>query len=332
MNVLAIADLFVPAHVMRGALVELAPSRLDVIDWPNRDAEQLHHRVRRIEQLGPAAEEPPDAAWELAADADLIVTHMAPIPAELIRRAARLSMIGVCRAGVENVDCAEAERRGVTVYNVPGRNAVAVAEFTIGLILAECRNIGRAHASLAAGGWRKHFSNEQQDTELSGKTIGLVGFGLVGQSVAERLHAFGIKLLVHDPYQPAPRIERCLGQAVSLEELLRESDVVSLHARLPAGQPPLIGAQELSWMKPAAYLINTARAHLVDAGALVEALRQGRIAGAAIDVFEREPLAPDDALRGLDNVTLTPHLAGSTREAFHNSVRMLVDRIKQHGQ
>ena len=206
---------------------------------------------------------------------------------------------------------------------------MAVAEFTVGLILAERRNIARAHLSLVTGGWRKNFATDGQFTELAGKTVGLIGFGAVGQTVADRLGPFGVHLVVHDPFQSSEVVKRHGGRAAPLDELLRCADVVSLHARREPDEPPLIGARELALMKPTACLINTARAHLVDMDALVQVLQERRIAGAAIDVFEQEPLPEDSPLRRLDNITLTPHLAGSTLEAFHQSPRLLAERIRQ---
>src|SRR5262245_57126545 len=285
-KVLAICDLFVPAYCMADALSLLNPTHLEVIEWPARDEAELHHRVRQIEQFGPGAHAPPDAVWKYAREAELIVTHMCPLGADLIEQAVHLRMVGVCRAGTENVDTQAVQARSIRLYQVPGRNAVAVAEFTVGLILAQRRNIARAHLSLVTGGWRKTFVNDGQFTELAGKTIGLVGFGAVGQMVAARLAPFGVQLVVHDPFQSGPVIERQGGRALPLPELLRSSDVVSLHTRRSPQEPPLIGAPELALMKPTAILINTARAHLVDVEALVHVLQHRRIAGAALDVFE----------------------------------------------
>ena len=328
MRTLAIADLFLPSQVLRDALGALAPSAIHIIEWPTRDKSDLHHRVRRIERDGPEIEAPPDAIWPHVEHAELIVTHMCPIAAAVIERAANLTMIGVCRAGTETIATAAAEARGIRVINVPGRNARAVAEFAVGLMISERRNIARAHHAIVNGRWRKDFPNTDQDTELSDKTIGLIGFGAIGQLVALHLQSFGVNLLVHDPFQPENIIQQHGGRHVTLDELLQQSDVISLHARGDESQPPLIGARELSKMKPTSYLINTARAYLIDHDALVCALQQHQIAGAALDVFEHEPIPADSPFRQLDNVTLTPHLAGSTREAYHRCPYLLVDMIK----
>ena len=327
MNVLAICDMSVPADLMRDALARLGPRRLDVVEWACANRRELHRRARRIERLGPDCEKPPDAIWPLVPQAELIVTHMCPIGTDLIRRATKLRMIGVCRAGTENIASKLASQRQIGVHNVTGRNAVAVAELTVGLILAECRNIARAHQSLATGGWRTGFVNSDQPGELAGKTVGLVGFGQIGKLVGRRLAAFDVRVLVQDPLLPHRVIQNAGATPVSLDRLLAESDFVSLHARYEPGPPPLVGTGELALMKPTAYLINTARAYLVDMDGLIDALSGHRIAGAALDVYDEEPLPADAALRRLDNVTLTPHLAGTTTEAFQRSGHLLVDRI-----
>ena len=329
MKILAIADLFVPDDVMRDALDRLRPEKLNVVHWHNRDRSQLHQRVRMVEQQGADVEPPPDDVWQFAAEADLIVTHLCPVGSDLIQRATNLRMIGVCRAGIDTIACQEAEARGIPIYNVPGRNAVAVAEFTVGLILAERRNISRAHQAIAAGQWRKEFVNVEQDTELAGKVVGLVGFGAIGQLVAKRLSGFDVDLIVHDPFQSKQTVQPYGGRLVDLDALLQEADVVSLHVRRDESEPPLIGSRELELMKPTSQLINTSRAYLIDHQALEDALQNRNIGGAALDVFAHEPIAADSPLRRLDNVTLTPHLAGSTREAFHRSPFLLVDVIQQ---
>lgn len=329
MKILAIADLFVNAEVMREALAQLQPEELDVVEWQNRDRSQLHQRVRRVEQHGPDAEPPPEQIWRFAEQADLIVAHLCPVGTELIERAAHLRMIGLCRGGTDTVACQAAQTRGIPICYVPGRNAVAVAEFTIGLMLTERRNIARAHHAIAEGQWRKEFANVEQDTELRDKVVGIVGFGEIGQLVAERLAGFGVDPVVYDPFQSPPTVKQRGGRLTSLDELLEQADVVTLHVRRDEHEPPLIGARELAIMKPASYLINTSRACLVDHDALIDALQNQRLGGAALDVFDHEPIAVDSPLRHLDNVTLTPHLAGSTREAFHRSPFLLVDVIKQ---
>jgi D-3-phosphoglycerate dehydrogenase len=196
----------------------------------------------------------------------------------------------------------------------------------MGMILSEIRNIARAHACLRAGQWRRSFPNSDAIPELCGKTVGLVGYGAVGRLVAGYLQAFGSRIIAFDPYcqgDPAP------AELVDLPTLMRESDVISIHARLTAETQHLVGERELRLMKPTAVLVNTARSGLVDEQALVRALQEKRLMGAALDVFDVEPLPPDHPLLTLDNVTIAPHLAGSTIDAFRNSPRMMAEHLRR---
>jgi D-3-phosphoglycerate dehydrogenase len=184
--------------------------------------------------------------------------------------------------------------------------------------------MARSHCALQSGVWINRQLNPFSCFELAGKTLGLVGFGAVARLVARRLAGFDVRALAYDPLVSDSEVRHGGAEPAPLDELLRQSDVVSLHARLLPETEGLIGRSELALMKPTAYLVNTARAGLIDEGALVEALQQRRIAGAALDVFWREPLPADDPLLGLDNVTLTTHLAGTTLEALHNSIDLVI--------
>jgi D-3-phosphoglycerate dehydrogenase len=229
----------------------------------------------------------------------------------------------VARGGVENIAVDAASQRGIVVLHIVGRHASAVAEFSLGLMLAEMRHIARAHSAIQRGLWYREAIDANECFELSSKTIGLVGFGAVAQVLAKRLAGFDVRVLAYDPYIQANDIRRAGAEPVDLETLLREADVVSLHARLSPETRGMIGQRELVLMKPTAYLINTARAGLIDEAALVTALRARRIKGAALDVFEQEPLTVDHPLCHLDNVTLTAHQAGSTHDALTNSARLV---------
>jgi D-3-phosphoglycerate dehydrogenase len=194
----------------------------------------------------------------------------------------------------------------------------------MGMILAETRNIARSHAQLKRNVWQRSFPNSGAIPELRGKTVGLVGYGAVGQLVCNYLQAFGSDVIAFDPYftgDPSP------AKLVTLDTLMETSDIVSIHARLTDESYHLIGERELALMKPRAVLVNTARSGLVDEKALIEVLRAGRIFGAALDVFDEEPLPPDHPFIELENVTITAHLAGSTKDAFDNSVRLIAGHI-----
>jgi D-3-phosphoglycerate dehydrogenase len=194
------------------------------------------------------------------------------------------------------------------------------------MILGEVRNIARAHHCLKSGQWRRSFPNSDAIPELCDKTVGLVGYGAVGQLLAGYLQAFGCRVIAYDPYFHG---DSSPAKLVDLDALLRQSDVVSLHARLTAETRHLIGDAQLRLMKPGAILVNTARSGLLDEEALVAALAERRIMGAALDVFDTEPLPPGHPLMKLDNVTITPHLAGSTIDAFRNSPKLMAAHLRR---
>ncbi len=289
-------------------------------DWES-DPQRLQHRRLLVEQDGPGVEGVPDLFAEHA-DAEIVLGLFCPLSAAGMDALADLRVVGVARAGLENVDVEAATERGIAVLHIRGRNAEAVSDFAAGLILAAARNIARAHAAILAGGWPKSFANSAHLPELSGRTLGIVGYGLIGRLLARKMSGFAMRRIAYDPFaQPGAGED---VELVTLPELLESSDFVSLHARLDAGNHHLIGAPELELMQPTAYLVNTARAGLVDAEALTAALRERRIAGAALDVFDTEPLQPDNPLLELDNVTLTSHIAGTTTDALTRSPQLLV--------
>jgi D-3-phosphoglycerate dehydrogenase len=326
MRLLAISDAYIPAKFMEHGLARLAPLgvEVEVRRWEHETLVELQQANLAIENGGPEAVVLPGEVTAGLAGVAIVVVQFAPVSRALIEACADLKLIAVLRGGTENVDVEFATRRGIAVMNTPGRNARAVAECAMGLILGEIRNLARAHAFLKNGQWRRSFPNSDAIPELYEKTVGLVGYGAVGRLVAGYLAAFGSRIVAYDPFvrgDPSP------AALVDLETLLRESDVVSVHARLTEETVHLIGRRELGWMKPSAILVNTARSGLIDERALVEALRERRIMGAALDVFDVEPLPADHPLVELDNVTITPHLAGSTRDAFRNSPKLMAAHL-----
>ena len=218
---------------------------------------------------------------------------------------------------MENLDVEAATERGIIISNNPAHNANAVAEYTLGLILCETRNICRSHFALKNGQWRKVYPNTASTIrELKDLTVGVVGFGSVGRLVAEKLKALGCRILVSDPFcKEAPY------SIVPLDELLQASDVVTLHAR---AKGVIIGERELEMLKPTAVLINTARAHLVDTLALKRSLDRGRPLSVALDVFDTEPDIPG-FLREYDNVTITSHRAGDTINSYKDAPAFAMD-------
>jgi len=326
MKLLAISDTYIPAPVMDQGLARLRPLGVDVEvrRWEHATLVDLQEANLAIERDGPEAIALPA---EVTRDLDafhVLVVQFAPIGRRFLEAAANLRVIGVLRGGMENVDVRTATDRGITILNTPGRNARAVAECALGMILSEIRNIARSHACLKSGDWRRTFPNSDAIPELYEKTVGLIGYGAVGRLVAGYLDAFGSRILAYDPFAEGDAAPATL---VDLETLLRESDVVSIHARLTDETHHLVGEKELALMKPSAVVVNTARSGLIDEAALVRALSERRIMGAALDVFDTEPLPPDHPLAKLDNVTITPHLAGSTVDAFHNSPKRMAEHL-----
>jgi D-3-phosphoglycerate dehydrogenase / 2-oxoglutarate reductase len=211
------------------------------------------------------------------------------------------------------------------VVNAPGRNSLAVVEFTLGLILAERRGIARAHAALSSGVWQGDlYRYDRAGRELREQTIGLVGLGVVAQTLVPCLKPFGLRVIAYDPYVSAARCAGLGVEQVDLETLLKESDIVSLHARLTAQTAGMIGRRELALMKQGAYLINTARGGLVDYDALYDALASEHLGGAGLDCFPSEPPPPDWPLLKLPNVTLTPHIAGASQGSAHRGAEDVV--------
>ncbi|MDY0167653.1 MAG: 2-hydroxyacid dehydrogenase [Thermoguttaceae bacterium] len=328
MKLLAISDTYIPAAFMRDGFASLAELgvEVEVRSWEHPTLEELQEANLVIEQGGPEALDLPETLFENLADLDFLCAQFCPIPRRMIEAASNLKVIGVLRGGTENVDVELATRRGIAVLNTPGRNARAVAECALGLILSEVRNIARSHARLRQGVWSRNYPNRAVIPELCGKTAGLVGYGAVAQLVAGYLAALGSRVVAFDPFF---RGDSAPAEMVGLETLLRESDVVSLHARLTEESRHLIGPDQLRLMKPTAILVNTARSALVDEAALVDALKQRQIMGAALDVFDTEPLPPDHPFITLDNVTIVPHIGGSTIDAFRNSPKMMAGHLRR---
>lgn len=249
---------------------------------------------------------------EAVAGADALVVRSATrADAEVVAAGKSLRVIGRAGIGVDNIDRAAAAARGIVVVNTPGANATATAEHTLAMLLAACRRIPAAHASVAAGEWRRA---DFVGVELSGRTLGVVGFGRIGRMVAERARAFGMQIVAYDPYVTAEAGAAAGAAMMDLEALLDAADVVTLHTIASPETHHLIDAAALARMKRGAILVNCARGSLVHAEALAEALRSGALRAAAIDVYEVEPPV-GNPLIGLPGVVHVPHLGASTEEA-----------------
>jgi len=246
------------------------------------------------------------------ADADaLIVRSATRVTAELLDKARKLRVVGRAGVGVDNIDLPEATKRGVLVMSTPGGNAVSVAEHTFALLLALAKQVPRLDKAIHEGRWEK---SSAAGTEVRGKTLGLIGLGRIGSEVALRAEAFDMRVLGYDPFISEAAAHEVSVELVPLETLLAESDFVSLHAALSPATQNLINANTLEKMKKGARLVNAARGELIDEAALADALKSGKLAGAALDVFAEEP-PKNSPLIGLPNLIATPHVAGSTAEA-----------------
>jgi D-3-phosphoglycerate dehydrogenase len=246
-------------------------------------------------------------------DADaLIIRSASKIDAEALASAGKLKMIARAGVGVDNVDIPDATNRGIVIMNTPDGNTISTAEMTFGLMLSLARQIPQAHATMLAGKWdRKSFMG----VELRGKTLGVVGFGRIGRAVAKRALAFDMTVIAFDPYIPADVAADLGVELVDLDTIYSRSDFISLHAVLTDETRDMINAQTIAKMKPGVRIIDAARGALINEADLADALKSGKVAGAALDVYPTEPPPADDPLIGLPNVVHTPHLAASTEDA-----------------
>ena len=254
----------------------------------------------------------PDGLPAALADADALVVRSAvQVDDALMEHAPKLRVVGRAGVGVDNIDADAATRRGIVVMNTPGANAVAVAELTIGLMLALARKVPAANASMHAGKWEK---KSLQGAELRGKTLGILGLGRIGLEVAKRARGFGLEIIGSDPFVSVAVARENGIKLVTLDELIAGSDYITLHVGLTPQTTGVINAKNLAAMKKGVRIINCARGELIDDAALAAALKSGQVAGAALDVFAVEP-PKDSPYADLDNVILTPHIACSTAEA-----------------
>ncbi|MDQ3156680.1 MAG: 2-hydroxyacid dehydrogenase [Actinomycetota bacterium] len=269
-----------------------------------------------------------DDLIEALVGVDIAVTQMAPFTARVFEACPDLRFIGVCRGGPVNVDLESATKAGVAVSYAPGRNAQAAAEFAIGLMLAGMRRIAAADAELKAGMWRgDYYTYENAGLELGGETVGLVGFGAISRIVARILRAFGATVVAYDPFSDPAEAAGEGVELIALDELLRRSAVVSLHARLTPESHHLIDAERLALMRPGAVLVNTARGGLLDYAPLPALLESGRLGAVALDVYDVEPPPADWTLLSAPNVVLSPHLAGATTQTAKRAAGIVAGEV-----
>ncbi|WP_040213215.1 2-hydroxyacid dehydrogenase [Clostridium polynesiense] len=331
MKILVIGDRIVSCDLLVEAAKTLLINEKVTIKqlfWTSESRQDFQKKALNIEKNGPEAEEIPEEAYKEIEDTDILLTHFCPVPKNLIEKANQLKLIGTCRGGMEHIDVESATLKKIHVIHCI-RNAEATSDFTVGLMFSETRNIARAHAAIKAGNWRKDYVNNNYTTSMRDMTVGIVGLGHIGKLVAEKCVGIGMKVIAYDPFVNQKKVDSSglKVKMLSCEEVFKSSDIISLHLRVTPATKNFVNEDLIKLMKPTAYLINTSRAGVLDKGALVNALENKTIGGAALDVFWEEPLPLGDPLLSLDNITLTPHNAGNVVDALPKSPLLLARTI-----
>jgi D-3-phosphoglycerate dehydrogenase / 2-oxoglutarate reductase len=269
-----------------------------------------------------------DELKRAVADVDaIIVRSETKITADVLAAGKKIKIVGRAGVGVDNIDVAAASRQGVVVVNVPGGNTISAAEHTMALLLALSRNVPQASASVKSGDWKRaQFTG----TELLGKTLGLIGLGRIGREVAKRCQSFGMPVIGFDPYATEEYAKTFNIKLATLEEIYAQADYISVHVPLNEGTKHMLNAQTMTKMRPGVRLINCARGGIIDEKALYDALKNGQVKGAALDVFETEPPAKDNPLFSLPNVIVTPHLGAATEEAQVKVAQELAETLRDY--
>lgn len=290
---------------------------------------------------------------ELSKDVDIIITSYDDITEKIIENCKNLKLIACTRATPVNIDVEAAKKKGIKVIYTPGRNSDSTAEHTIGLMISIARKIPMAYRALKNGEFTGETPSKEdvkaglkedviwdmdenspyvifKGTELKDKNLGIIGFGSIGRRVAHIASAFGMNLLIYDPYVSDIDVNRVGQTKVSLDELLTQSDFITTHLKVTPATRGFIGKEQFAKMKKSAYFINTSRAAVVDEESLIEALRNNEIAGAALDVFAKEPIYRDHPfITELDNIVITPHIAGATNDILTNHTKMIIAEVKR---
>lgn len=332
MKVVVVGDALVISKTLTDAVQQMNLGdniEIEQFEWnSNLEKHQFQEKILLIEQEGSEAVEIPDGIIEALTDADYLFVHLAPVSKSMLESARKLKLIGTCRGGLEHIHLEALRIRNIPLFHVI-RNAEPVADFTVGLMYAETRNIARAHQAIMNGKWQKSFPNDYFKTTLISLTVGLIGLGHIGKRVAKRLTALGVKVIAYDPFIKAEQIMQ-YGLEVEmkdLHEVFRTANIISLHMRVTPETTNMVNKSLISLMRPDSYLINTARASLLCKDDLIEALQNKQIAGAALDVSWIEPIPDGDPLLNLDNITLTSHIAGDTIDAIPRAPYLLKDVI-----
>jgi len=331
-NIVVVGDAFVSPDTMEAAVraSKINIGKISAVYWGTPDKSDFARRQLNIERHGSEAEAYAEDLEAALTDCTVLVTHFNPVPAGVFEKAPCLKAVLTCRGGLEHINVEAASAREIPVVNVI-RNAIPVAEFALGMIISLTRNISTSHHLLIDGKWEKVFPNTDFTSTLSNLTVGLIGLGNIGIELAVRLKALGVPMIAFDEYTSKERLARNglenIRMVDSMEALFSQADIISLHLRLTPETEGLINKKYFSLMKPTAYFINSSRGGLVNQEDLIQALRAHSIAGAALDVFDKEPLTEDHDFRGLDNVLITPHIAGATVDAIPMAPYLLMREV-----
>lgn len=328
---LILGDEFTPSRLFRDTLCERRERDAPSLLFCCSDIRNSELSAVRSDEISEAFGDVEDIARRIA-DCEILITTFAPVTAAILDRAPLLLAICCGRGGPVNINLDAATRRGIPVLHAPGRNEQAVAEFALAGMINLMRRIPQALDYVRDGQWTTPLEDtfeKPSGPELCGRTLGLVGAGRIGCRVGCLAGAFGARVLASDPFSEAASVAPFGIELVSLERLLAEADVISIHARLGRGARPLLGAAEFSQMAKRPYLVNTARAAAIDHEALLAALEKGQVTAAHLDVYPDEPLSPGSPLlaMGKDRLLLTPHAAGVSHDIPANTARLLADGL-----
>jgi len=321
-KLLVIGDHFIRPELMRLKLGDIADP-FDVIEASTPFPLEPFRNIAEVREASGSE----DQMIDQLRGVEICVAHHAPLTEKVLKASPDLRLFVVCRGGPVNVNVPAATRCGVTIAYTPARNAAATAEHTIAMMLSALRGIPAADAGIRRGEWKGDYTWETAGFELETATVGLIGYGAIGRIVGRILRAFGAKVLVYDPFAKLDADDDVEG--VELTQLLRRSNVVSLHARETKESRGILGAREIAQMPKGSVVVNCARGSLVDYDALADALRSRHLFAAAADVFAEEPLPADSPLLKLENFVMTPHLAGGTRQAAEKAATIAAEEVRR---
>ena len=330
---LILGEDFTPAEIFEEALRDRLASAAAAVTYVSVDIEASALTAVESDEVAEAFGDVAEVA-RLAADCQLLVTTFAPVTEAVLAAAPDLMVISCGRGGPVNINLDAASARGIPVLNAPGRNAQAVAEYALAGMINLMRQIPQALDYVRSGSWttpREDTFEKPSGPELRGRTLGLIGCGQVGRLVGRLAVAFGARVIAHDPVASAAELTPLGIEAVPLARLLAEAEIISLHARVAKGAPPLLGAREFAAMAQRPYVINTARAAALDHNALLAALEDGRVTAALLDVYPDEPLPKDSPLLAIDRnrLHLTPHAAGVSTNIPAETARIIAEGLAQ---